>query len=121
MGMQDDTRISSNLIGANKVEGTKVFNQSGEELGKIHEIMIEKRSGNVAYAVMAFGGYLGMGEKYCPLPWSALTYDMDLGGYVADINKERLKGAPEYNVENPPWDPAYEERVRQYYAAPYRS
>ena len=86
--MQDPHETSS-LIGANKVEGTKVFNETGEELGKIHEIMIDKASGSVAYAVMAFGGVFGMGEKYCPLPWSALTYDRELDGYVASLSEGR--------------------------------
>jgi len=112
---------TTSLIGANKVEGTKVFNLSGEELGKIHEIMINKISGQVAYAVMAFGGVLGMGEKYCPLPWSSLSYDTKLGGYVADLNKEMLKTAPEYDVSNPPWNSAYEERVRRHYGTSYGS
>jgi hypothetical protein len=118
--MQDEHETTS-LIGANKVEGTKVFNRSGEELGKIHEIMINKLSGQVAYAVMSFGGVLGLGEKYCPLPWSSLTYDTSLGGYVTDLNKEKLKSAPEYDVAHPAWNTAYEERIRQYYGTPYRS
>jgi len=115
--MRDEHETTS-LIGANKVEGTKVFNRSGEELGKIHEIMINKITGQVAYAVMSFGGVLGMGEKYCPLPWAALKYDTELGGYVADLNKETLKTAPEYDVANPAWNTAYEERIRKHYARP---
>jgi hypothetical protein len=113
--MQDQHETST-LIGANKVEGTKVFNATGEELGKIHEIMINKLTGEVAYAVMSFGGVLGMGEKYAPLPWSALTYDTKLGGYVADLDKETLKNAPEYNVDNPVWNSAYQDRIEKHYA-----
>jgi hypothetical protein len=116
-----DKHETSSLIGANKVEGTKVFNQTGEELGKIHEIMIDKISGNVAYAVMAFGGVMGLGEKYCPLPWSALKYDTELGGYVADLNKDVLRNAPDYDVANPPWNSAYEERLRRHYGDTYYS
>ncbi len=112
---------TSSLIGANKVEGTRVFNQTGEELGKIHEIMIDKRSGNVAYAVMSFGGVMGLGEKYCPLPWSALKYDTALEGYVADLNKEVLKSAPAYDVDNPSWTETYEERLRSHYGSTYYS
>jgi hypothetical protein len=108
----------SALIGANKVEGTVVFNQFGEELGRIHEIMIDKVSGRVAYAVMSFGGVFGLGEKYCPLPWSALAYDTDLQGYLAKLSKRALKDAPEYDVRNPPRDAAYEERLRQHYGLP---
>jgi sporulation protein YlmC with PRC-barrel domain len=114
-----DTHETSSMIGANKVEGTRVFNQSGEELGKIHEIMIDKLSGNVVYAVMSFGGVLGVGEKYCPLPWSALKYDKELEGYVADLNKETLKSAPEYDVSNPSWNSAYEDRLRRHYGTMY--
>jgi hypothetical protein len=72
----------------------------------------------VAYAVMSFGGVMGLGEKYCPLPWSALKYDTEFGGYVADLNKEKLMAAPEYDVENPT---SYEDRIRQYYGTNYRS
>ena len=110
---------ATSLIGASKVEGTAVFNKTGEELGKIHEIMLDKMTGSVAYAVMSFGGVFGMGEKYAPLPWSALTYDKALKGYVAELSKDKLKNAPEYDLEDTPWDSAYEERLRQYYAMPY--
>jgi len=116
--MQDQHETHS-LIGANKVEGTKVFNATGEELGHIHEVMIDKISGQVAYAIMAFGGVLGMGEKYSPLPWSSLTYDTKLGGYVADLDKDVLKNAPEYEVDSTAWDNAYINRVRRHYGETY--
>jgi hypothetical protein len=115
--MHEDRHETSTLIGARKVEGTRVFSRSGEELGKIHEIMIDKVSGNVAYAVMAFGGMLGLGEKYCPLPWSALKYDTRREGYVADLTNEALASAPDYDVRNPPWTSSYEERLRQHYGS----
>jgi sporulation protein YlmC with PRC-barrel domain len=118
--MQDEHETVS-LIGANKVEGTKVFNRSGEELGQIHEIMIDKLSGKVAYAVMSFGGVLGLGEKYSPLPWSSLKYDTELKGYVSDLDKEIVKNAPEYDIDSPAWSNAYVERVRRHYAEPYRA
>jgi PRC-barrel domain len=117
MAMQEAHKPNS-LIGANKVERTPVFNRSGEELGRIHEIMIDKHTGNVAYAVMSFGGVFGVGEKYCPLPWSTLSYDTDFQGYVADLSKEALKNAAAYDPQNPPWSAAYEGRLLQYYAAP---
>src|SRR5262245_33318692 len=69
---EDETR---SLIAASKVEGTNVYNRRGESLGSIYDVMIDKRSGNVAYAVMSFGGFLGMGERYHPLPWAVLDYD----------------------------------------------
>jgi hypothetical protein len=66
---------TSALISANKVEGTTVKNAAGEKLGSIEEIMIDKRSGKVAYAVMSFGGFLGIGDRHHPLPWGVLKYD----------------------------------------------
>ena len=69
------TDETSELIASNKVEGTRVYNRQGENLGTVHNFMVNKRSGQVEYAVMSFGGFLGMGESYHPLPWKSLTYD----------------------------------------------
>jgi PRC-barrel domain len=87
----DETR---DLIASDKVEGTAVYDRDGERLGSVYNFMVGKRSGQVAYAVMSFGGWLGMGESYHPLPWSTLTYDTGLGGYVVNLTKERLRNAP---------------------------
>src|SRR5881397_1907722 len=87
----DETK---SLISAGKVKGTSVYNSNGDHLGTIHDIMIDKRRGTVAYAVMSFGGFLGIGEKYHPLPWKVLTYDTRQGGYVVDLDRSRLEGAP---------------------------
>ena len=88
------TDETDQLISADKVEGTAVYNRAGEKLGTVNNIMIHKLSGKVAYAVMSFGGFLGMGEKVHALPWGVLTYDTSMGGYVVDIDKARLEGAP---------------------------
>ncbi len=112
----------SSLIEASKVQGTAVFNPHGEKLGTIHDVMIDKRSGNSAYAIMSFGGFLGMGADYYPIPWAKLKYDTALGGYVVDIEPRVLEGAPAYAAgATPRWgDPAYEEDLHRYYgAAPY--
>ncbi len=78
--------------------------------------MIDKFSGQVAYAVMSFGGFLGIGERYHPLPWKALDYDPKLGGYVVDLGREQLEGAPSYSRDEAPWgDPAYGRGVSSYY------
>ena len=74
------TDETGSLIAASKVNGTHVYNGQGESLGSIYDVMIDKRSGKVAYAVMSFGGFLGMGEDYHPLPWSVLTYDTESRG-----------------------------------------
>lgn len=82
------------LINADKVKGTAVFNGSGEKLGTVNDIMIDKFNGNIAYAVMSFGGFLGMGEKHHPLPWDVLNYDESENGYVVNLSKEQLEAAP---------------------------
>lgn len=111
---------SNSLIAASKVDGTSVYNPRGETLGTIHEVMLDKRKGNVAYAVMAFGGFLGMGKKYHPLPWNLLDYDPRMGGYVVDISKDRLESAPAYDDElDANWaDPAYGRGIDDYYGRP---
>ena len=110
------------LIEASKVQGTAVYNPHGERLGTIDDVMIDKRSGVSAYAIMSFGGFLGLGSEYHPIPWSKLTYDRNLGGYVVDIDPRVLEGAPAYAAGAPPrWgDQAYEENLHHYYGAlPY--
>ncbi len=81
-------------ITSKDVNGTAVFSPAGEKLGSIDHLVIDKRSGNIAYAVMGFGGFLGMGEDHHPIPWKKLRYDVNLGGYVTDITKAQLEGAP---------------------------
>jgi len=71
---------TSRLIASNKVEGTEVYNRAGEHLGEVYNLMVDKFSGQVAYTVMSFGGFLGIGERYHPLPWASLDYDVDQGG-----------------------------------------
>jgi hypothetical protein len=88
-------RETSNLIGSNKeVEGTPVYRPNGDSIGQIERVMIDKLSGKVAYAVFSFGGFLGMGKDYYPLPWSVLTYNPSLGGYEVNITEQQLKNAP---------------------------
>jgi uncharacterized protein YrrD len=83
-----------NLIAASKVNGTKLFTRSGERAGEVEDIMIDKISGHVAYAVAAFGGFLGLGETRRAIPWSVLHYDTERDGYVADVDDAVLKAAP---------------------------
>jgi hypothetical protein len=113
------TDETANLISADKVTGTSVYNPQGDSLGSIYDVMINKVSGQVAYAIMSFGGFLGMGESYHPLPWRALRYDTGLGGYVVDIDRNRLEKAPHYSASDQPWnDRAYGRRVDEYYGYP---
>ena len=114
------TDETGELIASNKVEGTKVYNRQGEHLGEVYNFMVNKRSGQVEYAVMSFGGFLGMGESYHPLPWKVLTYDTRQGGYVVDLDKSKLEGAPSYRAgEEPTYDRAFGERVYGYYGVPF--
>jgi PRC-barrel domain len=114
------TDETDRLIAADKVEGTAVYNRMGERLGTVHNVMIDKYTGQVAYAVMSFGGFLGMGESYHPLPWRVLTYDTRQGGYVVDLDRSRLEGAPSYTTSNmPSWsDQSYRRRIDEYYGVP---
>jgi sporulation protein YlmC with PRC-barrel domain len=110
-------RETQSLIAASKVNGTSVYNASGESLGTIHDVMLNKRSGQVTYAVLSFGGFLGIGEKYHPLPWDKLTYSEQHGGYVVNLSKDVLQNSPAYaSSETPDWStPAYGNSVDDYY------
>jgi len=112
------TDETGRLIAASKVNGTNVYNSQGDSLGSIYDVMIDKRSGEVSYAVMSFGGFLGIGEEYSPLPWSALHYDTGQGGYVIDIDKETLQGGPRYTEDDyDRWDdPEYTRGINDYYS-----
>ena len=118
--MTDVTEITTgSLIAAQKVNGTAVFNLAGEKLGTVDDIMIDKVSGRAIYAVMSFGGFLGMGEKFHPLPWTTLKYDEQQGGYVVNLDKNRLQDAPTYDRGSDfTWTPEYGRRVDKFYKTP---
>jgi PRC-barrel domain len=111
------TDETDRLISSDKAVGTAVYNRQGEHLGSVYNLMIDKYSGQVAYAVMSFGGFLGMGESYHPLPWRTLTYDAGKGGYVVDVDRTRLEKAPSYTSSTAPnWsDRTYGHRVDDFY------
>ena len=117
-----DKRETASLIGSDKVEGTPVLRSTGDKIGSIERVMIDKITGKVAYAVMSFGGFLGIGEDYYPLPWSLLTYNPRLDGYEVNITEQQLKGAPKYS-KHESWDWTSRERgqtLHDYYnATPY--
>ncbi|MDB5652679.1 MAG: PRC-barrel domain protein [Tardiphaga sp.] len=93
MAVEDET-IS--LIGSDKVQGTAVFDADGNKIGSIERLMIEKTSGRVSYAVLSFGGFLGIGDDHYPLPWPSLKYNVELGGYQTMITVDQIRGAPKY-------------------------
>ena len=117
-----EVRETHNLIASDKVEGTPVRRSDGDKIGTIERIMIEKRSGKVAYAVMSFGGFLGIGHEHYPVPWSLLKYNTSLGGYEVNISEQQLTGAPSYSNDND-WDWEDRKRAQQVYdyyrVAPY--
>ena len=115
------SRETAGLIGSDKVEGTAVYSAEGERIGAIERVMIEKIGGKVAYAVMSFGGFLGIGDDHYPLPWSTLKYNTELGGYQTMIPIGKIEGAPKY-ARNSEWNWEDRDRSRKvddYYGIPF--
>ena len=109
--LDTSARETHSLIGSDKVEGTAVYRSNGEKVGQIERVMIDKLSGKVAYAVMSFGGFMGIGEDYYPLPWSLLKFNTNLDGYELNISDQQLKGAPRYG-QYESWDWSDRSRLR---------
>ena len=118
--MAMDAKEVGNLIGSDKVEGTAVFGADAQKIGTIERVMIDKVSGRVSYAVLGFGGFLGIGNDHYPLPWQSLKYDTRLGGYVTGVSESQLRGAPKFGNDND-WnwaDAARNRAVNDYYGVP---
>ena len=116
--METERRETGTLIGSDKVEGTAVYGADNQKIGSIERVMIDKVSGRVSYAVLGFGGFLGIGDDHYPLPWQSLKYDTNLGGYRTNVTADKLKGAPKYSNDNS-WnwdDPARARAVNDYYS-----
>lgn len=108
--------MSANVISSDRVEGTAVYNAEGDKLGSIDDLMIDKLSGQVRYAVLEFGGFLGMGKDRYPIPWGMLKYDTAQEGYVVPLHKETLEGAPKYAEGSiPDYDESYTTSINKYY------
>lgn len=107
------------LISSEDVNGTEVYDLKGTHIGSIDHLMIDKLSGRVTYAVMSFGGFLGLGHSHYPVPWGALKYDTSLGGFVTGITERQLQDAPAFSDDA--WgDRNWENRTYQHYnVAPY--
>lgn len=90
----------TDAIAASRVMGTSVYNTAGESIGSIEDVMLDKTSNSIMFAVIGFGGFLGIGEKYHAVPWSVLDYDVDKGGYVVPFTREQLEAAPAYSVND---------------------
>lgn len=104
-------------LSASSLIGDEVVNPRGEKIGKIEEIMLDVNDGRVAYAVLSFGGFLGIGDKLFALPWRAVTIDEDRKVAVVNVDKSRLENAPGFDKKEWPdfSSAAYRERVDQYY------
>lgn len=89
----------TNAIPASKVIGTNVYNTAGKHIGSIEDVMLDKTSNGIMFAVIGFGGFLGIGEKYHAIPWSALDYDSTAGGYVVPFSEDQLKAAPSHSIK----------------------
>ncbi|MBB3711456.1 drug/metabolite transporter (DMT)-like permease/sporulation protein YlmC with PRC-barrel domain [Limimaricola variabilis] len=113
-----DYSDSHSTISSDRVNGTEVYGAGGEKIGHIDHLVIDKKSGKITYAVMGFGGFLGMGEEHHPIPWAKLEYDTALGGYRTDITESQLQGAPE-RPERWYEDRRWEEATYAHYGAPY--
>jgi hypothetical protein len=119
--MAIEARETAGLIASDKVEGTYVYDAKGEHIGSIERLMIDKISGQVAYAVLSFGGFLGICSEYYPIPWSSLKYDTSLGGYRLNVTEEQLKNAPKYTGDSWDWNDRQRGRkVYDYYGASWR-
>lgn len=110
---------SLDLIASNKVEGTAVYNPDGEKLGSIYNFMVDKFTGQVRYAVLQFGGFLGLGSDYYPVPWQLLDYDEDKGGFVMAVDKKMLESVPHFPLDNlPEFNAAFGQRITGAYDLP---
>ena len=120
----DGRKEGSNIIAADKVEGTTVYNMAGDKVGTIRNVMIDKLSGKVVFATLAFGGVLGVGQKYHALPWNVLTYNTDLGGYQLDVDREKLEAGPadtEEELTRKLGDKEWGRKVYDYYGSSWTS
>ncbi len=110
---------SGRLISAENVQGTAVYDIAGERLGVMETVMLDKRSGRIAYAVLRFGGFLSLCNVYYPIPWQTLRYDSDRRGYVVDLDRQVLGDAPLYDAEDTVAleDEAFGRRIHDYYGA----
>jgi sporulation protein YlmC with PRC-barrel domain len=114
--MTTTSNTSGYVISSEKVEGAAVYNGSGDKLGSIDDLMIDKRSGHIRYAVLEFGGFLGMGTDRYPIPWNVLRYDTEKDGYVVPLDKNILDKAPRYRPDNVPvYDHDFGSRIDSYY------
>lgn len=109
-------RETEALIASDKVEGTAVYGADGKHIGSVERLILDKLTGQVSYAVLSFGGFLGIGHHHYPVPWSKLDYDVGLGGYRIDVTKEQVEAAPHYESGmDYDWSRDNGQRIHDYY------
>ncbi len=110
----------TSAIRAKKVLGTNVVDPRGNKIGTVEDVILDKQSNNILFAVIGFGGFLGMAEKYHPIPWSGLDYDERAGAYVVSYTKDQLQAAPAGSIDELTRDDGMQlrNRVYDYYRAP---
>jgi sporulation protein YlmC with PRC-barrel domain len=110
----------TSAIRAKKVIGTAVNDQTGKTIGEVEDIVLDKQSNNIMFAIVSFGGFLGIGEKYHPVPWSSLKYDPSQDAYVVNFTKDQLKAAPADSISELTKDDgrAFRDRAFEYYKTP---
>ncbi|MFG1331042.1 PRC-barrel domain-containing protein [Xanthobacter autotrophicus] len=107
------------LVASDMVVGTAVYDPQDEKIGSVERLILEKTSGRVSYAVLSFGGFLGIGEDYYPVPWQMLTYDEAVGGFRVNISRDQIENAPKYNPSDEyDWSSDNGRRVSDYYGVP---
>lgn len=110
------TKPKNSLVASSRVEGIPAYGWDGKKIGRIHSLIINRLTGQVAYAVLSFGGFLGLGQSYHPVPWGLLAYDPDKEGYLVKVDKAMLEGSPSYRPDDAPeFNDAYGERISDYY------
>lgn len=116
----DATGPGPDVMAASTFDGETIVNPAGETLGEVEEIMLDVRSGRIAYVVLAAGGFLGVGDKYFAIPWRALTLDTDRKVFILDVDKERLQQAPGFDKDCWPAmaDQRWAGEVHDYYGTP---
>lgn len=115
--MATTTLTYPRVLSASTLENEKVVNAAGEDLGNIEDYMIDLNTGRIAYCVLSFGGFLGMGEKLFAVPWGAMTLDTENKRFILNVDKERLKNAPGFDKDNWPdtTNPEWGSRIYSYY------
>lgn len=104
------------LISSEDVHDTDVYDLKGKSIGEVDHLIIDKESGRIAYAVLSFGGFLGLGHSHYPVPWSALKYDRSLSGFRTNITERQLRDAPEFS-DDMSWDRDWEVRTHRHYGS----